>query len=54
VASTAEVNLKVGVGCGSDAAEAGISAKYALETCRHREIAIHINDDGVNLSSKEV
>ncbi len=38
------VDLKVGVGRGTDAHDAGMAAKHALEECRHRGTAVELSD----------
>nr|WP_283102380.1 GTP cyclohydrolase III [Haloplanus sp. XH21] len=38
------VDLKVGVGRGATAHDAGIVAKHALEECRHRQTAVELHD----------
>ena len=42
VASETDVSLKVGVGHGPTAADAGMVAKHALERCRHRDTAVEM------------
>jgi GTP cyclohydrolase IIa len=42
VRDTAGVELKVGVGSGTTAQEAGMAAKHALERCRHRGTAVEM------------
>jgi len=37
-----DVELKVGVGRGQTASDAGMDAKHALETCRHTGEAVHL------------
>ena len=44
VEASVGVDLKVGVGRGSDAHEAGMAAKHALEECRHRGTAVESSD----------
>lgn len=46
VSEDADVELKVGVGNGATAAEAGISAKHALEDCRYEGTRVEF--DGVH------
>ncbi|MFB6194988.1 MAG: GTP cyclohydrolase III [Haloplanus sp.] len=38
------VDLKVGVGRGATAHDAGMAAKHALEECRHRQTAVELHD----------
>jgi GTP cyclohydrolase IIa len=40
------VQLKVGVGTGASAHDAGFAAKHALETCRHDGTAVEFGSDG--------
>jgi len=42
VEETVGVDLKVGVGRGEDAHEAGMAAKHALEECRHHGTAVEL------------
>ena len=50
VEDTAGVKLKVGVGTGRTAHEAGITAKHALEDCRRRETAVEMDRRSVEPS----
>ncbi len=42
VANETDVSLKVGVGHGPTAADAGMAAKHALERCRHHDTAVEV------------
>jgi len=42
VAAETDVSLKVGVGHGPTAADAGMVAKHALERCRHRDADVEV------------
>jgi GTP cyclohydrolase IIa len=42
VANETDVSLKVGVGHGPTAADAGMAAKHALERCRHHNTAVEV------------
>jgi GTP cyclohydrolase IIa len=42
VGEAADVALKVGVGTGATASAAGMTAKHALERCRHRGTAVEV------------
>jgi GTP cyclohydrolase IIa len=42
VGDAADVALKVGVGTGATASDAGMTAKHALERCRHRGTAVEV------------
>jgi GTP cyclohydrolase IIa len=46
------VDLKVGVGRGEHAHEAGMSAKHALEACRHRGTAVELGEAASELRSE--
>ncbi len=50
VEETAGVELKVGVGAGETAHEAGISAKHALEDCRRRGTTVEMGHRSVETS----
>jgi GTP cyclohydrolase IIa len=44
VVETADVSLKVGVGTGAVAGDAGMAAKHALETCRAEDTVVEFAD----------
>jgi GTP cyclohydrolase IIa len=44
VSESVEVDLRVGVGSGPTAHEAGMDAKHALETCRARDSLVHFEE----------
>jgi GTP cyclohydrolase IIa len=46
------VDLKVGVGRGSDAHDAGMAAKHALEECRHRGTAVELGETAKEVESE--
>jgi GTP cyclohydrolase IIa len=46
------VELKVGVGRGATAHEAGMAAKHALEECRHRGTAVELDDVAAGVESE--
>ncbi|WP_251329961.1 GTP cyclohydrolase IIa [Haloplanus pelagicus] len=49
VEETVGVDLKVGVGRGVTAHEAGMAAKHALEECRHRGTAVELDDSAAEI-----
>ena len=52
VEETVGVDLKVGVGRGEDAHDAGMAAKHALEECRHRGTAVELGEMASEVESE--
>jgi len=52
VEDTVGVDLKVGVGRGNDAHDAGMAAKHALEECRHRGTAVETGETAREVESE--